>query len=300
MEGDSPGEIRLGAAAGYTAVEQDGTLKVLQNSDTLSFSHNGTSAYQRWSDGFMIFQTDEGTNTNSRVEIMGKGTGYGTLFIYDEDDAEELIFRATGGNGLIRMQGDSPGEIRIGGASNYASFETDGEINLVGTARVIREAWIPFNALRAPGTKPATYVDHGISGAWEFSDGTDDTLVGNIKFPADMDMSVAPTMCVGWSTTTTVTSETATWQLEYLYTAEGEDTSAAAQGTISVNSDAIAQAEGLIVAPFPTMDTPGASDVCMHFRLKRLGAGGNDDLTDTAELHGVVMRYTSNKLGTAT
>ena len=92
------------------------------------------------------------------------------------------------------------------------------------------------------------YTDHGISGAWQFADGTDDTIVANIKFPEDMDMSVAPTMCVGWSTNTAVTSETAVWQLEYLYTQQGEDTTAAAQATITVDSDAIAQSNGLIIA----------------------------------------------------
>jgi len=35
----------------------------------------------------------------------------------------------------------------------------------------------------------------------------------------------------------------------------------------------------------------------MHVRLKRLGADANDDLTDTAELHGVCIKYTSDKSG---
>ena len=80
----------------------------------------------------------------------------------------------------------------------------------------------------------------------------------------------------------------------------GEVTTAAAQGTITVDSNAIAIQNGLIIATFPAMDIPHANDVCLHFRITRLGAGGNDDLTDTAELHGIVMLYTSNKLGTAT
>jgi len=165
---------------------------------------------------------------------------------------------------------------------------------------VIRDLWIDANGVRGPTTKPATWKEWGLSGVWEFSDGTDDTIVANIKFPNDMDMTVAPTFCVGWSTATAVTTETATWQLEYLYTAPGEDTTAAGQDTVTVDSNAVAQSNGLIIATFPAVDTPGATDVCVHCQVKRLGAGGNDDLTDTAELHGFVMQYTSNKLGTAT
>jgi hypothetical protein len=160
---------------------------------------------------------------------------------------------------------------------------------------VTRDVWLPFNALKAPGTKPATFKEWGIAGVWEFSDGTDDTIVANVKFPYDMDMTVAPTVIVGWSTNTAVTSEKARWQLEYLYTAAGEHTKANPQGQIYVDSNAIGQADGLIVVTFPAMDTPGSTDACMHMRVKRLGV--TDNLTDTAELHGLCMSYTSTVRG---
>lgn len=243
----------------------------------------------------------------AKFAFLSAGNDKHIEIYHDDTDAIFNVPAGDGGlitkiNGSNRIKVTSAGLIQLGdaGVTNYAQFAADGELNLFGTARVIRDAWIPFNAIRAPGTKPATYVDHGISGAWEFSDATDDTIVGNIKFPNDMDHSIAPSVCVGWSTNTAVDTETAVWQLEYLYTQVGEDTSAAAQATITVDSNAIAQADGLILAVFPAMDIPHADDVCIHFRIKRLGADGNDDLTDTTELHGIVMRYTSNKLGTAT
>jgi len=55
----------------------------------------------------------------------------------------------------------------------------------------------------------------------------------------------------------------------------------------------------MIVAEITGIDLPSEADICMHVRLKRLGAGGNDDLTDTAELHGICIKYTSNSLGLA-
>ena len=184
-----------------------------------------------------------------------------------------------------------------GGATNYAQFADDGEFTLAGTARVIKTRWFPFNALKEPGTKPATFKEWGISGVWEFSDADDDTIVFNLQVPSDMDKTVAPSFDIGWSTNTTVTTETAVWQLEYLYTAPGEDTTAAAQETLTVNSNAIAQANGFITAEITGIDLPGATDACIHCRLKRLGADGADDLTDTAELHGICIKYTSDKLG---
>jgi len=204
-------------------------------------------------------------------------------------------------NKRIRQRPGNPLGLIIGDyPDNYLDVSTDGEVNLYGTAKVIKGRWFPFNELKAPGTKPATFKEWGISGAWEFSDATDDTIVFNLQVPSDMDRTVAPSFIIGWSTNTTVTTETAVWQLEYLYTAAGEDTTAAAQETLTVNSNAIAQANGLIEVEITGMDLPSSTDACIHCRLKRLGADGADDLTDTAELHGICIKYTSNKLGTAT
>ena len=202
-------------------------------------------------------------------------------------------------NKRIRQRPGNPLGLIIGDyPDNYLDVSTDGEVNLYGTAKVIKGRWFPFNELKAPGTKPATFKEWGISGAWEFSDGTDDTIVFNLQIPSDMDRTVAPSFIIGWSTNTTVTTETAVWQLEYLYTAAGEDTTAVAQETLPISSNAIAQANGLIEVEITGMDLPSSTDACIHCRLKRLGADGADDLTDTAELHGVCIKYTSNKLGT--
>ena len=160
---------------------------------------------------------------------------------------------------------------------------------------------MPFNALKAPGIKPATFVDHGISGAWSFADATDDTIVANIKFPNDMDKSVAPIIVIGWSSTTPDPgddSKQAVWQLEYLYRQIGEDTTAVAQGTLPITVSASTVAEGLVYSTFAALDVLHADDLCLHLRLKRLGADPNDDLGDTAELHGLCLQYTSDKLGT--
>ena len=277
-----------------------GPLTIHQNDDTIVISHDGTHAYIKWDDGNLVLATDEGTNTNTTIAVQGKGTGYAQIQIYDEDEEEYMVLRATGGVGRIYTTGTADVGVRIGDVSNYTQIAPDGEITLVGTARVVKNAWLPFSGLKAPTVSPAVLVDHGVSGAWEFSDGTDDTIVANFQLPFDMDKTVAPVITLGWSTATTVTTETAVWQLEYLYSQLGENTAAAAQATINVSSNAAATTNGLVLAELPTLAVPHADDVCLHTRVKRLGADGSDDLTDTAELHGMFLKYTSNKLGTAT
>ena len=199
-----------------------------------------------------------------------------------------------------------------GGTTNYATFAADGELTLVGTARVVKDIWLDAGAIRAPGAKPASQVAHGAleTVAWQFGDeieANEETISLNIKFPNDMDKSVGPLMCVGWSTTTLDPgddSEQVEWQLEYLYTQLDEATNAAAEETLYVTSSASTTAEGLVVSTFTGMNTPHAADVCVHCRIKRLSAAaagsGDDTVADDVEVHGVVMQYTSDQLGTAT
>ena len=173
---------------------------------------------------------------------------------------------------------------------------SDPPITLTGTARVEKDLWVAFSGLRAPGTKPATLVEHGISGAWRFSDSTDDTIVANIKTPLDIDITsiVQPTIGLGWSSTTTTGS--AVWQVEYLWTKQDEDTTDAADGTLSVTSSASTTAEGLVLSTLQ-MANFESDDVCVHLRVKRLGADVSDTLGDEAELHGLCMKYLVNRLG---
>ena len=200
-----------------------------------------------------------------------------------------------------------------GGTTNYINFATDGTLTLYGTARVLKEKWIAAGGIKAPGAKPATAVSHGVleTPAWRFADqavqANEETVSFNLKIPDDMDRSAAPTLCIGWSTTTTDPgndSQQVEWQLEYLYTQLDESTAAAAEETLYATSTASTVAEGLVTAEFTGINLPHADDVCMHCRIKRLssatanGGAESDTIADDVELHGIVYIYTVNKLGT--
>ena len=202
----------------------------------------------------------------------------------------------TVGNGSLKI-GD-------GGTTDYTEIKATGEINLHGAARVTNSLWIGAEGVRAPPTtKPATYVEHGISGAWEFSDATDDTILATMKLPNRMDRTVAPSITFGWSSTTT--GGDCEWQIEYLWRSADEATDAAADDTLLSSTDADAStssavANGLTLSTFPLV-APSATDVCIHLRIKRRADLAADTINgDTVELFGICLNFTTNKLGTAT
>jgi len=89
-------------------------------SNQLSLYHDNTNAYFRTDDGAFRFLTDEGTNTNTNLDVMGKGTGYGQVRVFDEDDAEYLVLASVAGDGRINTSGSSPGEIQLQRTANGA------------------------------------------------------------------------------------------------------------------------------------------------------------------------------------
>lgn len=203
----------------------------------------------------------------------------------------------------------------IGGAAGKAGAHfRDEEGNIVsigsggmlstGTARVVNALWIDAQSIKAPQTNPALLISHGTleTPAYQFADAIEanqESVTFNMRIPNRMDRSVAPTISVGWSADG-INPGNCRWQLEYLYTAPGEDTGAAAQATVAITGTAAAVANGMVLSTFPALALPDATDICIHCRVTRLSADVLDTIADTTELHGVCLSWTSNKLGLAT
>ena len=171
-----------------------------------------------------------------------------------------------------------------------------------GTGRVTIDQWIGSAGVRAPGTKPATYVQHGLTGVWQFADATtsnQEHVGGTLKISTSMDRTVVPTMTIGWSADG-VSPGNCEWQFEYLWIGANSATNAAAQETLTATTAASATSNGLVFTTFSGIDLPGATDQAMLFRVKRLSGGSNDTIADTVELRGMKFTYTSDKLGTGT
>ena len=284
-------EIGAGEAENLDGLDQNvGTTDdVIFNDVTITTPSN---IYDLSHDGFADFVANEHIDwTNATQNLVTTGTG----------NVGDLTCDALVQDGTFKL-GD-------GGSTDYISGTATGVLRLVGGARVLRDLWIDAAGIKAPGAKPATAIAHGAleTPAWQFGDegveGNEETVSFSFKVPNDMDKTVSPTISVGWSTNDT-NENTCEWQLAYLWTSAGEDTSAAAQETLYADDAAPAQANGLVITTFIGIDAPSATDVCLHAQLKRLSSAsaGNqtDDIADDVELHGICMQYTSNKLGTST
>jgi len=73
----------------------------------------GATPLIRQSAGALTIQTDEAVNTDTVLAIKGKGTGYGKVKIYDEDDAEWLEMYSAGGKGFIHTAGTTPSALHL-------------------------------------------------------------------------------------------------------------------------------------------------------------------------------------------
>lgn len=314
-KGASSSDVEGTGTNDYVAVWKSGTE--IEGQDDLQW--NGTT-----------FTIGDGTAGRDYILQFDGETNNGLIYWREDEDqflfyddiilysAEKIYLRDTAigiysqANTFLDLFAD--GGIRLGDSSagaptNYVDIKPDGEINLEGTARVTIDQWIGANGVKAPGGKPATWVLSGFKGAWEFADasaGNEQTVSGTLKIPSNMDRTVVPSFKIGWSTTTIYTDnatddETAEWQFAYLWVAPNDDTTAAAQETLTQTTvlTAATPAEGLVFTTFTGIDLPEASDVAMFFQIKRLSAT-NDTIADTLQLHGMNFTYTSDRLGTAT
>jgi len=235
-----------------------------------------------------------------KVDMPGIGEGVSS----DANITDNVIVRGDGG--ARKVQGslvliDDAGKIyplsaAIGGAVNYLDIDGSGILTLHGNARIGNDIYVSPSGIRAPLIKPASWVDHGISGAWSFDDGDDKTLVVNYRIPHRMDRSVAPKLHIKWSTAG-ADAGNCEWQVDYLYRSPDENTTAAAQDTKNIIVAASANANGLVSTDSPGLDLPSGIDTLLQVRLKRLAAGLNDTIVDTVELHGLVFHCTTYRLG---
>ncbi len=185
--------------------------------------------------------------------------------------------------------------------TNYSQFSDDGTLTMAGTARTINSVWVDAGGIKAPGAKPATAIAHGTleTPAWQFGseeiEGNQETVSFSLRIPERMDRTVAPTLSIAWSSTTT--GGNVKWQLEYVWRRADESTTVAAEETLTVTSAVSGTAEGLVLSTFTGINPPGSSDVCCHCRITRLSADAADTANEDIEMHGICFSWTSNKLG---
>jgi len=94
---ESDGTVHAAVSGNLT-----GPITITENSDTQTFTNDGTDTFHKWSDGVHYMQTDEGTNTATYVRVKGKGTGDGAIQVWDGTETDEYVtFGKSGVAGYI-------------------------------------------------------------------------------------------------------------------------------------------------------------------------------------------------------
>jgi len=133
---------------------------------------------------------------------------------------------------------------------------------------------------------------------WSFADAQEQKVVGTLRIPVDRALGEDIVIVMGWSSATT--SQDCDWEVAYLITQIGEDTSAAAQETLQSYEESSSTANGFVVSEFTVGNAQiHDDDVCIHINIMRDGNDGSDNLGAAAHLHGICLKYTKDKLGTA-
>lgn len=185
---------------------------------------------------------------------------------------------------------------RFGSSASYTKFDDTGHQTMEGDARVYHELWIDANSFQAPGTKPATLVEYGLSSAWEFSDLTDDTLYARIHLPDNIDISENLSTCFAWATP--AIDAYCKWQIETQYLSPGDDVdSNSPDSTITNVVKSSGTADALKVTNIGSCSTFSETDEILTMRIKRRADSVSDTLATDAYLLGIYIRYVSNKLG---
>lgn len=254
-------------------------------------------------DAVVRYYIDGLPGTGTQVGNIGYDQGLDRFVLGYGADTDVVI--DTSGN--VGINEDTPAyKLDVAGTAafgdtdgtDYADFAADGELNLHGTARVLKYSWLPAGAVRGVGANPASEALNA-SGfvILEFADAADDYAQFNTRIPEDADLSADISLCVGWSVPNL--SANMDWGYGYLVTAENDDTEGAATtGTTTVTSSGTADGLNVDVVFTIAGGTLAASDFCLHVYIYRDVSA--DTYGNPVDLHGVALRYTANKLGTAT
>jgi len=195
---------------------------------------------------------------------------------------------------------DVNGSAAIGDlTTNYAEFGTNGLLTLYGTARVRKNVEIAIGSIKPPATHPASWADLGIAGAWEFSDGTTETVILEIPLPLDIDRTENVVVDIMWASPSTTGN--CVWELSYLMRGEDEAINAAADDTLRQTVAPSSTANGLVITSFtiPATDISD-TDKILILKLDRIGGDTDDTLGDVAYLSSMNFNYISDKLGEST
>ncbi|MCK5283941.1 MAG: hypothetical protein KAK00_11175, partial [Nanoarchaeota archaeon] len=182
--------------------------------------------------------------------------------------------------------------------TNYASFATDGELTLTGTARVTRHLRVGSGSWYRGAAAPTEGVE-GVFSTLDFDAGTDDECYFTLIVPHRWDSTVDIEFVVDWFYNGAQDNGTVCWGLEYKSIKAGEAVTGA--GTTITKVSAGTHTTGQLVrTAFTTKILASNLECCDTIGLRLYRDVSADTLATDARLLNTHFHFMMNKLGKAT
>ena len=216
------------------------------------------------------------------------------------DNPEDLVITA---DQDLHLEPDNATTIGDGGTTNYATFANDGELTLVGTARVVRELDIPVLSI-ALGASGVTTAEYGTYVVEEF--GIGDEMHATIEIPPDWDSSTNLTIKLYWmiDEAYATNSGEVQWQIEWSACPADDSEALDAPthtGTIDYgDQDIPATAKYLTETGDGTISVASLSEGdVIGFTISRIALDDGSNPTAEPGLVRMEIEYIANRLGEA-
>jgi len=217
-----------------------------------------------------------------------------------------LYTRANGSTPKLRLLIDSAGSTYLGdgGSTNYAQFATDGELTLVGTARVQKEFQLAAVDL-SPGASGATLTNFGNYYGYAFT--VSDDMIATFEVPHDWDSTTDLNVVLYWAIDEAYATNSGEVQWQVAWAACPPDATEAIDapthtGTIDYGDQNIPA-----TAKYLTKTGDGAiaaaslaADDLVGLTISRVALDDGSNPTAEPIIFHIEVHYTANKLGEAT
>ena len=251
-----------------------------------------------------VIQDNAASGTLAAMKITQKDTDEIALEI-DDGSTSNMVIMANGDTGIGTTTPDTKlqvvGDTKLGDDNtNYASFATDGELTLTGTARVNKEFNVPLTDFN-PGASGPTKALHDIFPTFEFNIGDD--MHTSFEMPDDWATGTDLTVEVYWAIDEAYATNSGEvrWNADWRAVAVGELISGGSSGTMDFGDINIHATANTIVKTESTIS--GASltaDDLVAFNGSRVALVAGNNPTAEPYIVAVRVEYIADKLGEAT
>jgi hypothetical protein len=254
----------------------------------IQFTDNGGTGLLEWRGSLDYFEFNDDILMNSSEKIYYRDLVIG---IYSQADTFLDLF-ADGG---VRI-----GDSSSGAPTNYTSIQPDGEIQLVGTARIKKHLILGVGKA-TPGASAPTSAVIGNYAVLQFSNIVTNSAYITFHMPDDWDSSTDMEAHIHWAPVNGNAGDVV-WDLDYSSLASDNNEVISGAGTnLSVTDSTQSLQDELLLTDDVTIVKENLADAdAVGIKLSRNTGDAADTYGAAASLIYLEVKYTANKLGEAT